>query len=56
MNKSKRINGSKSSCIAVLDVGSTKVACFIAQIIDNKEAIANPESLEFYANLPQLKF
>ena len=38
MNKSKRINGSKSSCIAVLDVGSTKVACFIAQIIDNKEA------------------
>ncbi len=24
--------------------------------INNKEAIANPESLEFYANLPQLKF
>ena len=23
--------------------------------INNKEAIANPESLEFYANLPQLK-
>ena len=38
MNKSKRINGSKSSCIAVLDIGSTKVACFIAQIINNKEA------------------
>ena len=37
MNKSKRINGSKSSCIAVLDVGSTKVACFIGQIIDDKE-------------------
>ena len=38
MNKSKRINGSKSSCIAVLDVGSTKVACFIGEIIDDKEA------------------
>ena len=24
--------------------------------INNKEAIANPESLEFFANLPQLKF
>ena len=23
---------------------------------NNKEAIANPESLEFFANLPQLKF
>ena len=26
------------------------------EIIDNKEAIANPESLKFFANLPQLKF
>ena len=24
--------------------------------INNKEAIANPESLKFFANLPQLKF